>query len=618
MTRRGTIVSLALLTTGCYEGVGDYEQDSPMLRLCETWLDDDEAPDPAVADDADETEPPAEPPPEPPLPPPTDPPPDPAPMGPEDGYLVGDWNGDGIDELAVRRDHCIHHDLGDSVQCYGLGDQEDAYVTGDWDGNGGDDLAVRRGSCLLQSTDGDEQHDQQQCFGLGDNEAEYLVGDFDGNGVDDVAVRAAQCIHGDLDADGTEDFTQCFGNGDIEDGYLVGDWDGDGIDELAVRRGHCVHQNFDADGIEDVILCYGNGNAEDEYLVGDWDGDGSDGLAVRRGHCVYMDLDGDGAAHEVERCFGNGTAIAPAGPDAFALEANPLASGDTLRRFEQGGTQCRPDGTCNDPTRCLCPGLHDALLTGGKHYVSVGKAAGLDLVRDAGHRPAFYVDRLNSGWDPADPDRDWRNTGPKQRANEIFESMLAECGCDDRRVPRWVVLNEQARQPWKSDEKYRAWLLAVVKHLSQHHERKVLLPVQFKLPSIYDADHAWWWKQLDKYCYLGIEGYLSGQRVVDVIGNEVGAIRAEYQKMKDSFAEVGVRPQRLFLIEHFGQTLSGTDYGRAGIAAWKWKKVIVNRAAAARGMFFGVVSYGWKGNAMLESDDKRLGFMQTYMEQELP
>ncbi|WP_155893916.1 hypothetical protein, partial [Cystobacter fuscus] len=44
----------------------------------------------------------------------------------ESEYLVGDWNGDGLDNLAVRRGNCVYMDFNfdgvhDRLQCYGNG-----------------------------------------------------------------------------------------------------------------------------------------------------------------------------------------------------------------------------------------------------------------------------------------------------------------------------------------------------------------------------------------------------------------------------------------------------------------------------------------------------------------
>src|SRR5690606_1121459 len=71
--------------------------------------------------------------------------------------LVGDWDGDGDDSLAVRRGATFHlrNTLGsgpaDREVVYGR--SGDAAFAGDWNGDGTDTLGVRRGSCnILAST----------------------------------------------------------------------------------------------------------------------------------------------------------------------------------------------------------------------------------------------------------------------------------------------------------------------------------------------------------------------------------------------------------------------------------------------------------------------------------
>ncbi len=231
-----------------------------------------------------------------------------APSG--DRYMVGDWDGDGRDNLAVRRGNDLYLDtdfdgLADITHPYGDGDAEDEYLTGDWDGQGRDHPAVRRGDTVLMDTNFDAVADLEQTYGDGDAEDEYLVGDWDGDGVDDLAVRRGDTVHMDTDGDGLGDLVQLYGDGAAEDEYLVGDWDGDGRDNLAVRRGDIILMDTDFSGGADLVRLYGNGAAEDEYLVGDWDGDGVDDLAVRRGDTVLMDTDQDGVA-DITQVYGDG------------------------------------------------------------------------------------------------------------------------------------------------------------------------------------------------------------------------------------------------------------------------------------------------------------------------
>ncbi|TYQ14559.1 UNVERIFIED_CONTAM: hypothetical protein Cloal_0905 [Acetivibrio alkalicellulosi] len=226
----------------------------------------------------------------------------------EDQYLVGDWNGDGKSNLAVRRGTAIYMDTNfdgdhDILLRYGKGNNEDEYLVGDWNGDGRDNIAVRRGNKIYMDTDFDGEHDILQVYGKGNKEDQYLVGDWNGDGRDNIAVRRGDKIYMDTNFDGEHNILQVYGKGNKEDQYLVGDWNGDGRDNIAVRRGDKIYMDTNFDGEHNILQVYGKGNKEDQYLVGDWNGDGRDNIAVRRGNKIYMDTNFDGA-HNILQVYG--------------------------------------------------------------------------------------------------------------------------------------------------------------------------------------------------------------------------------------------------------------------------------------------------------------------------
>jgi hypothetical protein len=80
-------------------------------------------------------------------------------------------------------------------QGYGFGNAEDEYLVGDWDGDGRDNLAVRRGSTILMDYNFDGDHNFEQGYGdVGTFDENYLVGDWDGDGRDNIAVRRDSTI----------------------------------------------------------------------------------------------------------------------------------------------------------------------------------------------------------------------------------------------------------------------------------------------------------------------------------------------------------------------------------------------------------------------------------------
>jgi hypothetical protein len=218
-------------------------------------------------------------------------------------HLSGDWNGNGIDDVALRHGGKVHMDIdfdagADLASSLDAGDGE--YLVGDFDGNGRDDLAVRHGNRVEIDLDLDGEPDLEQTFGDGDDE--YLVGDWDGDGKDNLAYRMDDAIVMDIDFDERADFQQRLGRGDAEDQYLVGDWNGDGLSDLAVRRGNQVHMEINGDARFDFVQTFGRADDE-QFLVGDWDADGEDNLAVRRGPLILMDFDFTGGHESEQPCL---------------------------------------------------------------------------------------------------------------------------------------------------------------------------------------------------------------------------------------------------------------------------------------------------------------------------
>lgn len=228
----------------------------------------------------------------------------------EDEYLVGDWDGDGRDNLATRRGNTILMDTNfdgqvDQQITFAV-DKADQYLVGDWDGDGKDNIAVRQGAQILMDINFDGKVDLTQIYGSGRAEDQYLVGDWNGDGKDNVAVRRGSTILMDTNFDGQPNLKQVYGLGKDENQYLVGDWDGDGKDNIAVRRDSTVLMDTNRDGKHDFVQMYGLGKSESQYLIGDWDGDGDDNLAVRRNKQVLMDDNFEGG-HDIEQTYGKGT-----------------------------------------------------------------------------------------------------------------------------------------------------------------------------------------------------------------------------------------------------------------------------------------------------------------------
>ena len=150
---------------------------------------------------------------------------------PEGIPLSGDWDGDGVDTAAVFSDGTWtlgNGTVGAAVLSFGQAG--DMVFGGDWDGDGNDDLGIRRGtSWFLSSSPGAELIEFE--FGrIGDD---AFVGDWDGDGFDDVGlVRDGELLRrpGLAERGGELDRVAL----PVTGAFHIGDLDGDGSDDAII------------------------------------------------------------------------------------------------------------------------------------------------------------------------------------------------------------------------------------------------------------------------------------------------------------------------------------------------------------------------------------------------
>ncbi len=217
-------------------------------------------------------------------------------MGVVDGLpLVGDFNGDGQDEVAMFVNGEWLIDLnGNGVWDSGdiwarLGSQVDRPVVGDWDGDGKDDIGIfgpewiRDPDAILNDP------------GLPDPDNKIRLGRKNTPPTEAEATDGRRFLRhtneGKLRVD-VIDHVFRYGRG--EDMPLAGDWNGDGIDAIAVFQ--AGHWKLDSDGDgrwteQDAAADFGQ--AGDIPVVGDWNGDGIDDFGIVRGNVWIIDTDGD-------------------------------------------------------------------------------------------------------------------------------------------------------------------------------------------------------------------------------------------------------------------------------------------------------------------------------------
>ena len=250
--------------------------------------------------------------------------------------VSGDFNGDGVDEIAVYFRGEWFIDLNgngywDEEDLWAkLGGEEDFPVTGDWDGDGKDDIGTYGPEWLGDSralesepglpdpdnagtfvaarqrpknvppakqnaTDGRRLLQLNQAgprridvvdhvFRFGSGKDIPVSGDWNGDGIRSVGVYRDGTWQLDLDGDGrwsSKDAILQFGQtGDIP---IVGDFDGNGVEEIGVyRAGQWL---IDSDGNRELTAhdrVFEMGGANDQPVVGDWNGDGVDDPALYR------------------------------------------------------------------------------------------------------------------------------------------------------------------------------------------------------------------------------------------------------------------------------------------------------------------------------------------------
>ena len=166
---------------------------------------------------------------------------------PGDTPLMGDWDCDGTDTVAMYRESSgfIYYrnwnHFGPADGSFFFGNPGDIPIAGDWDNDGCDTFGIYRpsqGKVFLSNVLKTGSADEQFFFGIpGDRP---FAGDFTGDGKDSVGLYRATT--------GLVYFTNEIPDGDVaptdsqffygvpSDRILAGDWDGDGDDTVGIYR----------------------------------------------------------------------------------------------------------------------------------------------------------------------------------------------------------------------------------------------------------------------------------------------------------------------------------------------------------------------------------------------
>ncbi len=205
---------------------------------------------------------------------------------PSDVPIAGDWDGNGTANIGIYRSSTstFYLDLNENGlfdntvvdAAIPFGAVNDQPVIGDWNGDGIDDIGVRRGYIFLLDKNGNRQWDGGDVRSFyGATTDQGVSGDWNGDGIDDLGVRRPNTGQWFLDMNNnyvfdSGDAVRVFGAS--TDKAAPGDWNGDRKTDLGVFRDGFFIQDSNGNGVYDPLLDarFVFGAATDVPVTGNW------------------------------------------------------------------------------------------------------------------------------------------------------------------------------------------------------------------------------------------------------------------------------------------------------------------------------------------------------------